>query len=130
MPDGSNDFIPTEKQMKDNPSLVEFLTKEHANDIKSLKQRVTTVEGKLSSHETMHKLTEQTMASLTTSLDGFKADMRESIKDIQNDMKKNNEVNHETQLEHLKSYKNTVWAVGATIVGSGTVGVVLFLLNN
>lgn len=124
MPDGTFDTIPEEHIA--SPLLVEHMVKENMQDIKSLKRRMYDVETKTTNQEMMIKLANQTMTQVIQSVESLKTD----LKDDRKDNKAIQEENHKHQLETLKQYKNSVWTVGITIVGSGAVALFVFMLNN
>ena len=120
----------------DNVKLLEQTVTNNAEDIRTLKAKVSEMETNINDLKLNQTVTSQTVTQVMESLTTLKADfkvmdnkMEGNIKDIHQEMQKSNERMFNNQIEQLKQYKTSLWTVGGSIIGSIIVGVSLFLMN-
>ena len=98
--------------------ILETNVKHNTEDIRELKKRMSKAETDVNDLKTNLQVTNQTMTHIMETLSELKSD----FKTIDEKMDKN-------QIEQLKEYKNGVWKIGVTVIGTLIAGFLLFFFG-
>jgi len=117
-------------------ALIDRLVGHNTEDIRELKNRVCKVEEKTNDLEATQRVTNQSVSHILETLTDLKNEFKaidnkieQDIGKVSSEIRKSNDKLHAHQIDTLQQYKNTVWAMGSSIVGSVIVAAILFALN-
>ena len=108
-----------------NVELLEQTVKNNVDDVRDLTKRVGYVERDINDLKTNQQVANQTMSHVMDTLTNLKGD----FKALDTKIEKSNEKMYEDNIDQLKQYKTTMWSVGASVIGSLIVAVVIFIFN-
>lgn len=98
--------------------IIETNVQHNTEDIRELKKRMNITESDVSDLKTNQQVTNQTVNHIMNTLD----DLRNDFKTIDDKIDKN-------QIEQLQEYKNGVWKIGVTVIGTLVGGFLLFFFG-
>ncbi|CDQ39563.1 hypothetical protein [Virgibacillus salexigens] len=95
--------------------LIEQNVKHNVEDIRELKKRVNAVEKEVHDVKATQQVTNQSVSHIMETL----SELKSGVKELDGKIDASN-------IEQLKEYKNAVWKVGITIIGTVIAGFLLF----